>query len=113
MMSTVKVLGGMLVLRRVAASHMSARQAQAQMYPPVPQLNAFLAYVVLSISDFDLVEMGASIFHGCLLAISGSRSSDPGHVTKGHHHDITSSLSLRMVLEVFLTCFVLIIFLAF
>jgi hypothetical protein len=63
MVNLVKVLGRVLVLRRVAASHMAARQAQAQMYPRVPHLYAFFTNMRLGIVDFDLIEVGTLIFH--------------------------------------------------
>jgi hypothetical protein len=45
MLGTLKVFGGVLVLRRVAAAHMTAAQAQAQVNPGVTQLEALLAAV--------------------------------------------------------------------
>src|SRR5438105_505530 len=43
MVAVVKVLGGMLVGRRVAASHVPAGHAQAQVDPPGSGLQAILA----------------------------------------------------------------------
>jgi hypothetical protein len=42
---------------------MAARQAQAQMYPRVPHLYAFFTDMRLGISNFDLIEVRALIFH--------------------------------------------------
>jgi len=42
---------------------MAARQAQAQMNPPVSHLHTFLADMRLGIFDFDLIQMGTLIFH--------------------------------------------------
>jgi hypothetical protein len=57
------VLGGMFVLGRVAAAHMSAFQAQPQMDPSVSKFDAFLTNMDLSVRDLDLVEMSASVRH--------------------------------------------------
>src|SRR6185312_897830 len=40
---TVKMLRGVLVLRRIAAAHMAARHTQAQMHPGIAHLQALLA----------------------------------------------------------------------
>ena len=64
MLQFVEMLGRVLVLRRVAAPHVPARQTQAQVDPCITCLNAFLANMLVGILNFDLVEMGALIRHG-------------------------------------------------
>jgi hypothetical protein len=52
----VKMLGGMLVLGRIAASHMSALGAQAQVDPGVAGLNAVFADVHVGLDDLEVVD---------------------------------------------------------
>jgi len=63
MIDFVKVFGRVFILGRVAASHMAARQAEAQMYPRVPHLHAFFADMLLGLFDFDLIEVSTLTFH--------------------------------------------------
>lgn len=90
---------------------MPARQAQSQVDPRISHLHTFFADVRLGIPNFDLIEVRALAFHD-LLASSSYGSSNLSHVTKGHNHDTSAILSLKMIAEVIHTCFVLIIFLA-
>jgi hypothetical protein len=62
----VEMLGGVLVLGRVATAHMSTAEAQAQVYPGVARLNAVLANMLIGFCDFDLVQVGACFRH-CFL----------------------------------------------
>ncbi len=59
----MKMLGGMFIFGRIAASHMTALQAHSQVYPSVSNFDAVFANVGLGVSDFDLVEMSAIIRH--------------------------------------------------
>jgi hypothetical protein len=86
----VKMLGGVLVLGRVATAHMSAGETQAQMNPGIASFNTVLAYMLVRRFDFDLVQVLAFVGHR-ILFFSGkvhfeTRSSDLSHVTKGHSY---------------------------
>jgi len=59
----VKVLCGVLVLGRVAAPHLSTRQAQAKMNPGIAGLHAFFANMFLCVFYFDLIEMRTLALH--------------------------------------------------
>jgi hypothetical protein len=56
----MKMLGGVLVLRRVAATDVAAGHAQAQMNPRVANFYAFFADVRLRRRNLDLIEMLAA-----------------------------------------------------
>jgi hypothetical protein len=60
-MSSVKMLGSVFVGRRIAATHMSTRKAEAQMYPPIARLQTILTALSARRNLLDLVEMLA--FH--------------------------------------------------
>src|SRR4051812_29479521 len=64
MVHLVEVLRRVLVLGRVAAPYLSARQAQAQMNPRIAGLHALFADVFIGCFNFDLIEMRALVFHG-------------------------------------------------
>ena len=71
----MKVLGGVLVFRRIAAAHMPAGQAQAQMNPAVAGLEAFLASMRMRPYVVNLIEMCTGM-HSLLFnfrQISGQR----------------------------------------
>ena len=63
MLHFVKVLRRVLVLRRIATSYVSTRQAKTQVDPGITSLHAFFAYVLAGVLDFDLIEMRALISH--------------------------------------------------
>jgi hypothetical protein len=63
MTGLLEVLGGMLILRRVATSDMTAAQAQSQMHPAVADLDAVFANVFVRASDLDLIQMAAAYWH--------------------------------------------------
>src|SRR5450759_4341286 len=65
MLGFVKVLGSVLVLRRVAAADMATDQAHAQVYPRVAGLNAVLT--------LDLVEVSAFLGHEFLRWFTNER----------------------------------------
>ena len=96
------MLGGVLVLGRVATAHMSTSEAQAQVNPPVARLNAVLADMRVGVLDFDLVQVGACFRHRFLQEtnLEFSRSSDLRHVTKGHKHCKQAEFSLTIFSEV-------------
>jgi hypothetical protein len=57
MMDVLKMLGGMFILGRIAASHFAAHHAHAQVNPVVAHLDAFFAYVHLGGRNFNLIQM--------------------------------------------------------
>jgi hypothetical protein len=57
MLGAVKMLGGMFILRGIAAAYMSAFQAHAQMNPRVTGFDAFLADVFVCAGYADLIQM--------------------------------------------------------
>src|SRR5208337_1480049 len=63
MRCAMKVFGGVLVLRGIAASHMAAFQAESKMHPSVADLDAVFADMQLGVRDFDLIEMCAACGH--------------------------------------------------
>jgi hypothetical protein len=73
----VKVLGSVAVLRRVAATHMPANQAQAEMDPRIAHLCALFAYMFARFSEFDLVEVSAFFRHRTLPSFAVSETDKP------------------------------------
>ena len=67
------------------------------MNPSVSRFHAIFANVLVGLPDFDLIEMGAFIWH-CFLRAFDYGSSDLSHVTKGHNHLQIPELSLTMAL---------------
>jgi hypothetical protein len=63
MLRLVEMFGGVLVFRRVATTHMSTDQTQAQVNPGIAKLYAFSAYMRGRRSDFDLIEVRAFCRH--------------------------------------------------
>jgi hypothetical protein len=57
MTGVVKMFGGMLVLRRIAAADMPAGQAHAQVNPGVAHFDAVRTNMYVCGRDFDLIEM--------------------------------------------------------
>jgi hypothetical protein len=60
MLRVMKVLGRMFVLRRIAAAHVAAFQAQSQMDPAIAHFQALLAAASVRSDRPDLIEMRAS-----------------------------------------------------
>jgi hypothetical protein len=58
-LATVKMFGGMFILRRIAAADVSTLEAQAQMNPSVPGFHAVLANVLVRLGKLHLIEMSA------------------------------------------------------
>src|SRR5690242_11745154 len=66
MLRSVKMLGGVFVLRGVAAADVAASQTQAQMHPTVAHLEALFAALGFRLDALDLIDVRASIGHcGC------------------------------------------------
>jgi hypothetical protein len=63
MVDRMKMLGGVLVLRRIAAADFAARQAQAQVHPFVADLQALFAAFGVRLDRLDLIEMRAFDSH--------------------------------------------------
>jgi hypothetical protein len=59
----VKMFGGVLVFRRIAATHVPANQTEPQVHPGVAHLHAFFTNVLAGGSYFDLVEVRALFGH--------------------------------------------------
>jgi hypothetical protein len=55
MFGLVKVLGGMLVLRRIAAAHMTTVGAQTQVDPGIAGLDAVFADIHVRLYDLQVV----------------------------------------------------------
>jgi hypothetical protein len=55
MSGRVKMLGGVLIFGRIAATHISATQTQSQMDPAVTEFDAFFTNVSMSAFYFYLV----------------------------------------------------------
>ncbi len=60
----VKMLGGVLVLRRVATADVSADEAHPEMHPPVSCFEALFAAAGARFDILNLIEMGAIGSHG-------------------------------------------------
>jgi len=63
MLRLMEMLGGMLVFRRIAAAHVAAGAAKAQMDPRVAHFEAFLAALGSRLDVAHLIEMCASTLH--------------------------------------------------
>jgi hypothetical protein len=59
----LKVLGRMLIFRRITTAYVSAYEAQAQVHPGVSGFHALFADVRFRCFDLDLVEVCASVVH--------------------------------------------------
>jgi hypothetical protein len=59
----VEVFGGMLVFGGIAAAHVTAAQAQAQVDPGIANLHAVLANVLVCSLNFNLFQMIAGLSH--------------------------------------------------
>jgi hypothetical protein len=67
-LAVVEVLGGVLVLRRIAAADVAAGEAEPQVDPGVPHLQALLTTVAVRAHVADLVQVGTT-GHGSLLSL--------------------------------------------
>jgi hypothetical protein len=59
-----KMLGGMFVLRGIAAAHMAADLAKTQVHPSVAHFDALLADMNLGFEVANLIGVRASVGHG-------------------------------------------------
>jgi hypothetical protein len=57
MRALVKMLGGVLILRRITATHIPAHHAQAQMHPSVAHLHALFANPLARSLELDLIQV--------------------------------------------------------
>ena len=57
MLRLVEMLGRHVVLRRIAAAHVPAHQAQPQVHPVVSHLEALLASLVRGLASFNLMDI--------------------------------------------------------
>ena len=69
----MEMLGGVLVLGRIAAADMAAGQAQAQMDPGIAGLDAIFADMLGSLSNLDLAEVTTLSLHASLPRHRGQR----------------------------------------
>jgi hypothetical protein len=76
MFRVVEMLGGVLVLGRVATGHMSADQAHAQVNPRIASLNAVFTHMLVGLSYFDLVKVSAFLGHRFLLLLFTSERNN-------------------------------------
>src|SRR5262249_16592864 len=67
MPGVMKMLGGMFVLGRIAATHVAALRAHSQMDPGVAGFNTFLTNVSVRAGKLDFGEMTTRSCHGNLL----------------------------------------------
>jgi hypothetical protein len=77
MMNLVKVFCGVLVLRAVATSNVTAREAKAQMNPGVSHFEALFAAFAAGLHFFDFAEMRAFGGHRGLLLLNEFALSAP------------------------------------
>src|SRR5208282_1661100 len=71
----VKVLGGMLVLGRVATGRMSADEAHTQVNPRIAGLNAVFTHMLVGLSYFDLIKVSAFFRHRFLPLFTNDKSN--------------------------------------
>jgi hypothetical protein len=65
----MEVLGGVLVLGRIAAANVAADQAKTKMYPGISHLHALFTDVIRGLTNFDLIKMLAGFRHDLLLQV--------------------------------------------
>jgi hypothetical protein len=63
MLCSVEMFCGMFVFRRVAAAYLPTRETHAQVNPRIAHLDAFFTHTRFGFSYFDLIEVGASLWH--------------------------------------------------
>ena len=82
MLGLMKVFRRVLILRRVAAAHLAANHAQAQVNPGVADFYALFADMLIGGAYFDLVQMLAFLCHDSLRNIQDLSSSLRSHFAK-------------------------------
>jgi hypothetical protein len=55
MLGLMKMLGGMLVLRRITTSDMAANHAESKVHPSITHLQAFLTTIRVRLYILDLI----------------------------------------------------------
>ena len=75
MFHPMKMLRRVLILRRIAATYMSALQAQSQMHPAVAHLEALLAPSLVGLAEFDVIQMTALLCHDACQSTPKNRSA--------------------------------------
>ena len=63
MLNLMKMLRGVLVLRRIAAAYVAADQAKAQVHPLIAHFHALFANVLVGGLKFDLIQVRALSLH--------------------------------------------------
>ena len=63
MFGVMKVFSGVFVFRGIAAGHVAADQAHAQVDPAIAHLYTLVTYPLVGFAEFDLVGMSASLCH--------------------------------------------------
>src|SRR5438093_612569 len=63
MLHAVKMLGGVLVFRRIATAHVAASEAQPQVHPCISYFEAFLAAAASRLDIAHLIEVCACVVH--------------------------------------------------
>jgi hypothetical protein len=64
----VEVLGGVLVLGRIATADVSTGEAKTQVDPRIASLGTVFTHMLVGFSDFDLIKVGAFFRHRFLLS---------------------------------------------
>jgi hypothetical protein len=77
MLRRMKMLGGVFVFGRIAATYMAASSAKAQVYPAVSHFETFLATASLRFDVLHLVKMSACYGHTVLPALLGPAAGQP------------------------------------
>jgi hypothetical protein len=66
----VKVFRRVLVLGGIAAADVTAGETKAEMYPSVAHFRTLFTHALVGIANFDLVEVGAFLWHVFLQVLS-------------------------------------------
>jgi hypothetical protein len=67
MFGGVEMLGGMLIFGGIAAAHVAAEEAEAEMYPGIAHFQALFAAFAFWFDLFNLIEVRANVGHDFLL----------------------------------------------
>ena len=66
MLHGMEMFGGMPVLGRIAASHVTACETEPQMNPGITRFHALFTHMFAGLTDLDLIEMRTLVWHGVL-----------------------------------------------
>jgi hypothetical protein len=72
MLSFVKMLGCMLILGRVATADVPANKAHAEVDPLIASLHTVLTYMLVGLSNLDLIKVGTLFRHRFLQRLARS-----------------------------------------